>query len=153
MYKLTSLSAAGTRTERVASLEGLQYAKNLVTLDITGNEVTDFSPLQGLEKLENLMANPQVIEMPSPTGQDAIFNVENLVKGLDGKHVNPTQIALRHNQTFKEVIVNVDQLEANADQFSIDLTEEDKGVYMLVMVYEVAGNSIQIMSVIDNHES
>lgn len=150
LYKLTSLSAVGTRTERVTSLEGLQYAKNLVTLDISGNEVTDFSPLQGLEQLENLLADPQVIEMPAPTGQGAIFNVENLVKGLDGKHVNPTQIALRHNQTFKEVVVNVDQLDANANQFSIDLTEKDKGVYMLAMVYEVAGNSIHIMSVIDN---
>ncbi|MFJ7935552.1 NPCBM/NEW2 domain-containing protein [Sporosarcina sp. NPDC096371] len=151
MYKLTSLSAVGTRTERITNLEGLQYAKNLVTLDISGNEVTDFSPLQGLEKLENLNANPQIIEMPSPPGQNSIFDVENLVKGLDGKHVNPTQIAFRHNQTFKEVVVNVDQLEANADQFSIDLTEEDKGVYTLVMVYEVEGNFIQIISIIDNH--
>lgn len=151
MYKLTSLSAVGTGTERVASLEGLQYAENLVTLDISGNEVTDFSPLQGLEKLENLIAEPQVIEMLSPAGQDSIFNVENLVKGLDGQHVNPTQIVLRHNQTFKEVVVNVEQLEANATQFSIDLTEEDKGVYTLVMVYEVEGNSIQIMTMIGNN--
>ena len=151
MYKLTSLSAAATGTERVASLEGLQYAENLVTLDISGNEVTDFSPLQGLEKLEKLIADPQVIEMPSPTGQDAIFNVENLVKGLDGKHVNPTQIALSHNQTSKEVVVDVDQLEANAEQFLIDLAEEDHGIYTLVMVYNVEGNSIQIVSMIDNN--
>ena len=150
MYKLTNLSAVATRTERVVSLEGLQYAKNLATLDITGNEVTDFSPLQGLTKLENLVANPQVIEMPSPTGQDSIFNVENLVKGIDGKHVNPTQIGLRHNTTFEEVIVNVDQLEENANNFTIDLTEEEKGVYTLSMVYEVKGNMIQIISMIDN---
>ena len=150
MYQLTSLSAVASRTERVASLEGLQYAKNLMTLDITGNEVTDFSSLQGLNKLENLIANPQVIEMPTPNGQDSIFNVENLVIGLDGKHVNPTQIGLRHNKTFKEIFVNVDQLAASADQFTIDLSEEDKGVYTLVMVYEVEGNLIQIMSIIDN---
>ncbi|MFJ7736951.1 NPCBM/NEW2 domain-containing protein [Lysinibacillus sp. NPDC097287] len=150
MHKLTSLSAVGTRTERVASLEGLQFAKNLVTLDISGNEVTDFSPLQGLKKLENLIADPQVIEMPSPTGQSSIFNVENPVIGLDGKHVNPTQIGLRYNKTFKEIAVDVDQLEANANQFTIDLTEEEQGVYTLVMVYEVEGNMIQIMSMIDN---
>ncbi|MEK4426870.1 NPCBM/NEW2 domain-containing protein [Solibacillus sp. FSL K6-1523] len=150
MYKLTSLTTTSSRTERVTDLEGLQYAENLITLDITGNEVTDFSPLQGLKKLENLMADPQVIEMPAITGQDSIFTVENVVKGLDGKHVNPSQIAIRHNQTFEEVVINVDDLEANADQYTIDLTEEDKGLYTLYMVYEVEGNSIQIISMIEH---
>lgn len=151
MHKLSSLTAITSRTERVTSLEGLQYAKNLVTLDITGNEVTNFSPLQGLKKLENLIADPQLIEMPSPIGQDSIFYVENLVKGVDGKHVNPTQLGLRHNKTFKEIAIDVDQLEANANQFTIDLSNEDKGVYTLVMVYEVEGNMIQIITMINNN--
>ncbi|MFJ7737184.1 NPCBM/NEW2 domain-containing protein [Lysinibacillus sp. NPDC097287] len=151
MYKLTSLSAAATRTERVASLEGLQYAKNLVTLDIAGNEVTDFSPLQGLEKLENLIANPQVIEMSAVDGQDGIFTMPNIVKGLDGKHVNPKQIALRNTKTFKEIVVNVEQLAPNAEQFIVDLSAEDKGTYSVGIVYEVEGNLIQLISFIDNN--
>lgn len=86
-------------------------------LDITGNEVTDFSPLQGLEKLENLIDDPQVIEIAAVDGQDGIFTMPNIVKGLDGKHVNPKQIAFRHTKTFKEVVVDVEQLVPNADQF------------------------------------
>ncbi|MEG0448855.1 MAG: NPCBM/NEW2 domain-containing protein [Lysinibacillus sp.] len=151
LHNLTNLSAAATRTERITSLEGLQYAKNLVTLDITGNEVTDFSPLQGLEKLENLIADPQVREIPALDGQNGIFTMPNIVKGLDGKHVNPKQIALRNTKTFKAVLVNVDQLAPNADQFTIDLTAEDKGLYSFFMVYEVEGNLIQLMSFIDNN--
>lgn len=150
MEELTSLTAVATRTARITNLEGLQYAKKLVTLDITGNEVTDFSPLQGLKKLEQLNASPQMIEMASPTGQGGVFTVENLVKGVDGQYAKPTQISFRHNQTLKEGTVNLDQFEANANQFTIDLTEEEKGVYTLVLVYEVEGNLIQIMSMIDN---
>lgn len=150
MEELTNLTAVATRTTRVTSLEGLQYAKNLVALDITGNEVTDFSPLQGLKKLEKLTANPQMIEMASLTGQDGVFTVENLVKGLDGQYAKPTQIMFRHNQTLKDGNVDLDQFEANADQFTIDLTEEEKGLYTLVLAYEVEGNLVQIMSMI-NH--
>ncbi|MEK4426467.1 NPCBM/NEW2 domain-containing protein [Solibacillus sp. FSL K6-1523] len=151
MQQLTILNGPAMRTERITSLEGLQYAKNLVTLDITGNEVTDFSPLQGLTNFENLIADPQIIEMLAPNGQDAIFNVINVVKGLDGKHVNPTQIGLRHNMTFKEIPVDVKQLEANAEQFIIDLSEEEKGPYTLAIAFEVEGNLIQIISIIDNN--
>jgi Leucine-rich repeat (LRR) protein len=61
MLKLTTLNS---KSGGVRSLEGLQYANNLVTLDITGNAITDFSPLKGLTKLDNLLANPQIVEIP-----------------------------------------------------------------------------------------
>ncbi|KOY16139.1 leucine-rich repeat domain-containing protein [Paenibacillus xylanivorans] len=61
MLKLTTLNS---KSGRLRSLEGLQYANNLVRLDITGNAITDFSPLKGLTKLDNLLANPQIVEIP-----------------------------------------------------------------------------------------
>ncbi|WP_052343642.1 NPCBM/NEW2 domain-containing protein [Bacillus massiliigorillae] len=150
MYKLTTLISPGTGKTRVTSLEGLEYAKNLVTLDISGNEVTDFSPLKELSKLETLLADPQIIEMPSVNGENSIFTIENVVKGLDGKKVNPYLIGLRNTKTFKEISLDVEQLEPNAEQFTIDLSEEDKGYYMLVFAYKVKTNLVQIVTFIEN---
>ncbi|WP_053584831.1 NPCBM/NEW2 domain-containing protein [Lysinibacillus contaminans] len=150
MYKLTILDCPATRTERVTSLEGLQYAKNLVTLNIAGNEVTDFSPLKDLTKLENVIAHPQIVEVTSLTGP--VMTVENLVKGLDGQYLNPSQIGLRHTKTNKEIAVDVEQLAPNADQFTIDLSAEDKGWYMLVIAYKLNEDTlIQLTYMVGNN--
>ncbi len=151
MYKLTSLSSQGSGRTKVTSLEGLQYAKNLVTLDILGNEVADFSPLKGLSKLETLLAHPQVIEMPMIYGKDSIFSIENKVIGLDGKKVNPELIGIRNTKTGKEISVDVEQLVPNAEQFTINLSEEDKGLYMVVIAYKVENNLLQIMTYLNNY--
>ena len=150
MYQLTSLDSPGTRTKRVTNLEGLQYAKNLVTLDISDNEVTDFSPLKGLSKLTTLKADPQVLELAMPSVSNSVVTMENIVTGIDGKKVNPYQIGLRQTRTFKEIAVDVNQLEPNAEQFTIDLSEEEKGLYMLVIAYEVERNLVQLMTYVDD---
>lgn len=137
MYKLTSLNSPSAR---ITSLEGLQYAKNLATLNISGNEIKDFSPLKDLQQLDNIIAHPQIIAMDSLKGPDLL--VENVVKGLDGNFVNPYQIGLRNTKTNKEIFVDVEQLTPNADQFTIDLSKEDKGSYMLVIAYKLNEDSI-----------
>ena len=38
----------------IQSLEGLQYAVNLKSLDLSGNQITDLGPLEKLEKLTYL---------------------------------------------------------------------------------------------------
>ncbi|MFJ5621919.1 NPCBM/NEW2 domain-containing protein [Peribacillus loiseleuriae] len=147
MYKLTSLNCPSTR---ITSLEGLQYAKNLVLLDISGNTITDFSPLKDLSKLENVIAHPQIVEVDSLKGP--VMAVGNLVKGLDGKYLNPYQIGLRHTKTNKEIYVDVELLAANSDQFTIDLSEEDKGWYMLVFAYKLKEDTIiQLTYYVDNN--
>lgn len=148
MYNLTELTSAPGRNARVQSLEGLQYAKNLATLHISGNEVTDFSPLQGLTKLEELSADPQIIEVGGLKGP--IVELENLVTGLDGNKVMPDVAAIRNNQTFKDTMINLNESGANPDKFTIDLTNEDKGVYTFLLSYTVEGNLIQLMYMIDN---
>lgn len=146
MYNLTSLSSPNAR---ITSLEGLQYAKNLVSLDVAGNEITDFSPLKDLSKLENVNAHPQIIVMNSLKGP--VTTVDNVVKGLDGNYLNPYQIGLRHTKTNQELYVDVAQLAPNANQFTIDLSEEDKGYYMLVMAYELQQDTlIQLTYMVEN---
>ncbi|WP_332649054.1 NPCBM/NEW2 domain-containing protein [Lysinibacillus sp. 54212] len=137
MYKLTSLSSP---SNRISSLEGLQYAKHLVSLNISGNAITNFSPLKDLRKLETVTAHPQIVEVKSLTGP--VTTVQNLVKSLDGHYVNPYQIGLRHTKTNKEIFVDVQQLAPNAEQFTIDLSKEDKGMYLLVMAYKLNEDSI-----------
>ena len=146
MYQLTTLTS---ETRRARSLDGLQYAKNLVTLDITGNEITDFSPLQGLTKLENLLADPQVIEVGEVKGP--IVELENLVRGLNGNKVVPNLAGVRNNKTMKEIVFDVNAWAENPDTFTIDLSNEDKGYYFLVMTYQVEGNLVQLIYLIDNN--
>jgi len=145
MYNLTTLTCD---SRRVRSLDGLQYAKNLVTLDIAGNEVADFSPLQGLTKLENLIADPQFIEMGSLQGP--IVEVANVVKDSEGNYVIPITAGVRNNTTFNEMILDVNEWIASPDKFTFDLSNEDKGVYTFVMNYEVAGNLVMMIYMIDN---
>ncbi|WP_018592446.1 NPCBM/NEW2 domain-containing protein [Terrisporobacter glycolicus] len=56
MQNLTMLTV-----QRAKSLEGLQYAKNLKSLNIEYNEINDLSPLKNLKKLTDLNSNPQII--------------------------------------------------------------------------------------------
>ncbi|MNI78706.1 hypothetical protein D3C73_1351020 [compost metagenome] len=119
-----------------------------MTLDITGNEITDFSPLQGLTKLVNLIDDPQMVEVGSLTGP--IVEVENLVKGLDGNKVIPQTAGVRNTRTMKEIIFDVNSWAGNSDQFAIDLSNEDKGTYMLGITYRVNGNLVQLIYMIDH---
>lgn len=145
MYNLTTLTS---ETRRARSLEGLQYAKNLETLDITGNEITDFSPLQGLTKLTSLLADPQMVEVGQLKGP--VVQFINPVKGIDGSKVIPSSAGVRNTGTFKEIMLDVNEWAANPDEFTIDLSNEEKGTYMLGLTYQVAGNLVQLISFIDN---
>ncbi|ATP41641.1 hypothetical protein CSE16_17255 [Solibacillus sp. R5-41] len=148
MHNLTSLSSPNAR---ISSWEALQYAINLVSLDISGNSITDFSPLKELSKLDDLNAHPQIVEVTSITGP--VTTMENLVKGLDGNYLNPFQIGLRHTKTNKEIYVDVEQIVPNADQFTIDLSEEDNGTYMLVIAYKLKEDTlIQLVYFVENQK-
>lgn len=146
MLGLTTLTS---ETRRARSLEGLHYAKNLVTLDVTGNEITDFSPLNGLTKLENLLIDPQIVEVGG-TLEGPIIEVENLVTGRDGNKIIPHLAGVRHNQTFNEIVFDMSEWEQNPDKFTIDLSNEDKGYYMMFISYQVEGSLVQLMYLIDN---
>ncbi|CAM5678338.1 NPCBM/NEW2 domain protein OS=Lysinibacillus sphaericus OX=1421 GN=LS41612_04930 PE=4 SV=1 [Lysinibacillus sphaericus] len=68
MITLTILHAPNAR---ITNLDGLQYAKNLTSLDISANSITDFSPLQSLGALDTITAQPQVVEVSSLNRADS----------------------------------------------------------------------------------
>lgn len=146
MHNLTTFT---DETRRVRSLKGLEYAKNLVTLDITGSEVTDFSPLQSLKKLADLIADPQWVEVGGVL-QGPIVEVENLVTGRDGKKIIPVSVGVRNNKTFKEIGFDVSELSGDPNKFTFDLTNEEKGYYTMFIGYQVEGNLVQLIYMIDN---
>lgn len=148
MYNLTSLTCEPGGRDRVRSLEGLEYAVNLETLTISGNEVTDFSPLGRLTKLKNLIADPQYVEVTQLRGP--IVEVDNLVIGIDGNKVIPDTAAIRSNKTFKETVLDINEWAQTPDKFNFDLTNEEKGYYTFVMSYNVEGGLVQLLYIIDN---
>lgn len=145
MYKLTSLT---NRTGNVTTLEGLEHAKNLVKLDIVGNKVTDFSPLKGLSKLESLVANPQIIAVGELTGP--VVEIENIVKDVNGNKVLPKEARLKQANTGKVIVVDVNEFAQNVDMFTVDLSNESKGTYVLTMNFDVNGNEVQLGYFVNN---
>ncbi|MGG0666644.1 NPCBM/NEW2 domain-containing protein [Viridibacillus arvi] len=146
MYKLTTLTS---ESRRARSLEGLEHAKNLVTLNIEGNEITDFSPLKGLTKLEDLIADPQYVEVGEVKG--SVIELDNLVSGIDGKKVKPHLVGVRNTKTFKETEIDVSEWEQNPDKLMLDISKEDKGIYMMTLAYKVEDNFVYLIYVIDNN--
>ena len=65
MRKLVSLNLS-----QVESLEGLQYAINLQSLNIQYNEIRDLSPLKNLKKLTDLKAHPILITLKNNKTQE-----------------------------------------------------------------------------------
>ncbi|WP_277584904.1 NPCBM/NEW2 domain-containing protein [Psychrobacillus antarcticus] len=145
MYKLTNLTI---ESQRVRSLEGLEYAKNLESLSIKGNEITDFSPLKELSNLTKLIVDTQFVEMGAIKG--SVVEVENIVIGLNGKKVKPYLVAYSHtiNQEMKEVDVN--GLDDHPEEFIVDLSNEEKGLYWLAFSYEIEGNTVILRYLVNN---
>ena len=75
MLGLTSLSATG---QGIVSLTGLEYATNLVYLDIPRNAISDISPLAGLINLEKLYLddNHQISDISALSGLTALVELE-----------------------------------------------------------------------------
>lgn len=63
MLALTTLSA---EWRGITNLEGLEYATNLSSLDLTGNQVGDLTPISGLTSLTQLQLYGNQITSLSP---------------------------------------------------------------------------------------
>ena len=74
MTKLPNLYANGYDSERITSLEGLQYATNLVDLSLWDNDISDLTPISGLENLSYLDLDDNNIEDLTP-----LANLKNLM--------------------------------------------------------------------------
>lgn len=90
MLKLTNLSDC----YGVESLEGLQYAKNLETLDLEYNEVSDLSPLKSLKKLKNINITNQFIAAGELYIENGKVNVPQNILDIDKNKINPYEVSI-----------------------------------------------------------
>jgi len=125
MLGLTYLQAG---SQEIASLKGLEYAKNLQTLRLTHNKITSISPLSGLSALKTLVLNNNQIS--SITTVSSLDGLEHLdIHGNDISSIsavsgltNLQTLILRINriQSISAVssLVNLRQLDLGTNQIS-----------------------------------
>ena len=80
MLALTSLDGAG---EEIRNLEGLQFASNLVWLDLWANPIPDISPLAQLAKLTYLkVSNNWLSSLPSMAAMTSLTTLNIAANGI-----------------------------------------------------------------------
>lgn len=77
----------------IKSLEGLQYCKNLISLNANYNNISDLSPLKDLKKLQYVEAYDQQVHPLAVIASDKSIAV-NPVKDINGDSVTPRDITL-----------------------------------------------------------
>ena len=133
MYKLTKLSCSN---KWISSLEGLEYAKNLESLDISYNEVKDLSPIKNLKKLTNLNAKPQIITEGMLYAKDNRITLDYKVLNRSGEKLKPKEIVIRSNRSDDAINLSLDQLVDENGVISFDISNFDKYVHSIYLVYE-----------------
>ena len=133
MYKLTKLSASD---KWISSLEGLEYAKNLEALDISYNGVKDLSPLKNLKKLENINANPQIITEGMLYAEDNRITLDYKVLNKNGDKLKVKDIVIKKNTSDEATNLSLDELIDENGVISFDISELDKGLYSIYLIYE-----------------
>uniref|UniRef100_UPI0025989F91 bacterial Ig-like domain-containing protein n=1 Tax=uncultured Streptococcus sp. TaxID=83427 RepID=UPI0025989F91 len=105
MLQLTVLhgDAAG-----IASLEGLQYASNLIRLDLHFNHVSDLTPLQHLSNLSSLGLNGNQVSDLTPLQHLSNLSVLNLYNN----HVSDLT-PLQHLSNLSVLYLGVRRLDSN----------------------------------------
>ena len=131
MKKLTKLDVQGAE-----SLDGLQYAKNLESLNIEYNEIKNLSPLKDLKKLTNLNANNQIISAGMLNKKDNKIIIDYDIINRKGEKLLPTKIIVRNNKISQETDLNVDECLDENGIVSFNTTNFDKGIYSVYLVYE-----------------
>ncbi len=92
---LAQLEILHLEADYVSDLEGLQYATNLVSLNLNFNEVTDLRPLKELTKLVDLQVNENFLNLGTAAYDEGKFIIEPIaVFDLDGKQLEPTEVIL-----------------------------------------------------------
>ena len=148
MRKLTSL-----KVSQVESLEGLQHAINLESLDIDYNEIRDLSPLKNLKKLKDLKANVLGGLMPGSIyskDNKAIVNLD--VINRNGEKLLPKSVIVKHNKTHEYTTLDIKDCVDENGVVTIDTTNFDSYIYTITLVYEdeVDNYTSQFMFMLDN---
>ncbi|MDO5794277.1 MAG: NPCBM/NEW2 domain-containing protein [Turicibacter sp.] len=139
LLNLTSL----TLSNRVKNLEGLQYAKNLESLEFPHAEVTDLSPLTDLTKLTKIVADWQIIEGGMLERTENKVSIDHKVINRQGERVIPSSIMVRHNQTFTEMPIDLATSMNENGVISFDTTSYETGSYSVFIAYENEADNYQ----------
>ncbi|WP_442970877.1 NPCBM/NEW2 domain-containing protein [Romboutsia sp. 1001713B170207_170306_H8] len=131
MQKITSLNVQGAE-----SLNGLQYAKNLESLNIEYNEISDLSPIKDLKKLTDLRANPQIITLGSIDKKDNRVTIDYDVLNRKGEKLSPISLTIRNNQTLEDITLDLSQCVDENGVISFDTTYFDSVIYSVYLGYE-----------------
>ena len=126
MRSLTELSLSG-----VTDLEGLQYAKNLVSIEAEYNEVKDLRPLAKLENLEKVNFKNQFVQVGELSAVDGIVTVNTEAYNRAGNNV-ATKVVLvdRNGNVCNEEIVN------DTTEVSLDASNLEAGIYGVHVFFE-----------------
>ena len=133
MYKLTSLESSN---KWILSLEGLEYAKNLESLDISYNLIKDLSPLKNLNKLTNLNANSQVITEGMLYANDNRITLDYKVLNRNGERLLPKEIVIKNNKSNETITLTLEELIDENGVISFDISSFDKYLHSMYLIYE-----------------
>ena len=149
MYNLIELNANGYG---ISNLEGLQYAKNLETLNLDYNEINDLSKLKELEKLSNLQAMYQNIVAGSLYKQDNKITIDFNSVNKKGEELSPTQIVVRNNKTLEDINLNIEECIDENGVISFDTTNFASFVHTVYLGYEDKNDNYmsQVIYMFDN---
>ena len=148
MRQLVSLKVSNAE-----SLEGLQYAINLESLDISYNEIRDLSPLKNLKKLTDLKANPLGGLISGRVyAEDNKAKVSLDVINRNGEKLLPTSVVVKHNKTHEYTTLDINDCMDKNGVVTIDTTGFDSYIYTIYLVYEdkVDNYTSQFMFMLDN---
>lgn len=140
MRSLTKLSLSG-----VTNLEGLQYAKNLVSIEAEHNEIKDLRPLAKLKKLEKANFKNQFVSVGELRVVDGTVTVNTEAYNRVGKNV-ATKVVLvdKAGNVLNEKAVN------GAKEVSLDASSLEAGTYGVHVSFEddeLSGILINLVSI------
>ena len=143
MHKLTELSSSN---KWISSLEGLEYAKNLESLDVSYNEIKDLSPLKNLKKLTNINANPQIITEGMLYAEDNKITLDYKVLNRNGEKLKPKQIIIKSNRSNEAIDLSLDELVDENGVISFDISGFDKYFHSMYVIYDDKEDNILTQS-------
>ncbi|MBC2676310.1 helix-hairpin-helix domain-containing protein [Listeria booriae] len=128
LEKLTTLdsSVLTTSDEKIKSLDGLEFAVNLQTLDLQNQSISNVSPIQKLSKLHKLNLNSNLISDLTPLYKNKDGSGDNL-KNLTNIYIANNQIVTvsmgdlqRLSNTPGDSNINLDNNYIGSDPQAID---------------------------------
>ncbi|GAA0705382.1 hypothetical protein GCM10008904_13160 [Paraclostridium ghonii] len=123
----------------IKSLEGLENGVNLKNINLKGNKISDISPLNGLNKLENLDISNQKIEIKGIKSINEEVTIENplvglnkeVIKNIHGENLELVDNSIKVNGIAENKLIEVNFNEPYENKiFSgkilLEITKEDE---------------------------